>query len=228
MNPTPSGGAKLARISWFTTLFYVLVMYGAFLFIQPELNPLYRYGSEYAVGRMGWLMKLAFFLWGGGMVVFAVAMARGLDARARSTAAIILFAAGGAGVFFAGLFDSDLQIRNVDPPPMWVEGPPSREQQLHAAAGMIGLLSLMAAAGLATRRLRLAGRLESKYRALRILSWLTLAGFFAFLVSVSYGLAGLGQRVFLGLLFAWQLLATWGLSAGAFTASSGLRESQEA
>lgn len=227
MIPAPNRGARgarLARISWLATLFYVLVMYGAFLFIQPELNPLYRYGSEYAVGRMGWLMKLAFFLWGGGMLAFAVAMARGLDARARSTTSIILFAVGGTGVFFAGVFDADLQIRNDDPPPMWVEGSPSDEQQLHAGAGMIGLLSLMAAAGFATRRLRIAGRLGSKYRALRTLSWLTPAAFVAFFVSVSYGLAGLGQRVFLGVLFAWQLLATWGLSVGAFTGPHGPRE----
>lgn len=34
--------------------------------MMAELNPLYRYGSEYSVGRMGWLMKLAFWVWGGG------------------------------------------------------------------------------------------------------------------------------------------------------------------
>lgn len=217
-------GAGLARISWLATFFYVLVMYVAFLFIQPELNPLYRYGSEYAVGRMGWLMKLAFFLWGAGMVAFAVAMAKGLDAPARSRVGIMLFAIGGVGVFTAGIFDSDLQIRNDDPPPVWVEGPPSTEQQLHAAAGMIGLLSLMAAAGFVTRRLRLAGRLGSRYRALRALSWLTPATFVAFFFSVEYGWAGLGQRVFLGVLFAWQLVATWGLSVGAFGAAGGQGE----
>jgi hypothetical protein len=50
--------------------------------------------------------------------------------------------------------------------------------------------------------------------------------FIAFFVSVSYGLAGLGQRVFLGMLFAWQLLATWGLSVGVFRAVGGQSESE--
>lgn len=224
MKPGSTRAAGLARFSWLVTLCYVLVMYVAFLFIQPELDPLYRYGSEYAVGRMGWLMKLAFFLWGWGMLAFGVAMSKGLDAPARSTTAVILFALGGIGVFFAGVFDSDLQTLNADPPPLWVEGPPSGEQQLHAAAGMIGLLSLMAAAGFATRRLRLAGRLRTKYRALRALAWLTPAAFVAFFLFASYGLAGLGQRVFLGILFAWQLLATWGLSVGAFEVGSDRSE----
>ena len=209
-----------AWIAFTGTLFYALVMYVAFPFIQPELNPLYRYGSEYAVGRMGWLMKTAFFSWGIGMAALAVAVARGLDARARSSAAIILFAVGGAGVFAAGVFDSDLQVRNADPPPVWVEEAPSREQMLHGGAGSIGLLSLMAAAAFATRRLRRAGRLRTRYRALQILAWLTPVAFVGFLILVGYGFAGLGQRIFLGLLFAWQLIAAWGLAHGDFSAGS--------
>jgi hypothetical protein len=207
----------LARIAFLSTLFYVLVMYVAFVLIQPELNPLHRYGSEYAVGRMGWLMKLAFFVWGGGLLALALAMIKGLDAESRSRPAVVLFVVGGLGVFFAGVFDADLQVPNEDPPPTWVEGPPSGEQQLHAATGMVGLVSLMIAAGLATRRLRLAGRLERHYRALRTLSWLTPAAFLVFMVLASYGLAGLGQRGFLALMFAWQLIAARGLSLGAFS-----------
>jgi len=69
----------------------------------------------------------------------------------------------------------------------------------------------------ATRRLRLAGRLQPRYRALRILSWLAPVAFLAFMSSIGYGLAGLGQRVFLGLVFAWQLIAARGLEVGAFS-----------
>lgn len=225
MKATPNAGAVPARLAFTGTLFYAVVMYVAFALIQPDLNPLYRYGSEYSVGRLGWLMKLAFFVWGGGMVALAVALARGLDARARSIPAIVLLAVGGAGVFTAGVFDADLQALNADPPPVWVERPPSTEQMVHGAAGSVGLLSLMAAAGFATRRLRRAGRLRSTYRALRILAWLAPIVFFVFLVLVSYGFAGLGQRVFLGLMFAWQLLAAWGLAGGAFTPAADSRAS---
>lgn len=207
----------LAGTAFLSVLLYLVVMYVVFLFVQPELNPLYRYGSEYAVGRGGWLMKLAFFVWGGGLLALALAMTRGLDAESRSRIAVVLFVVGGIGVFFAGVFDSDVQVLNDDPPPVWVEGPPSDEQVLHGAAGMVGLLSLMGAAGFATRRLRLAGRLMSRYRALRLVSWLTPVAFLAFLVSVSYGFAGLGQRIFLGSMFAWQLMFAWGIVEDAFS-----------
>lgn len=215
-NPRRTPGAVLARMSWSATVFYAFVLYVAFAFIQPELNPLHRFGSEYAVGRMGWLMKLAFFVWGGGLVALGLAMAKGLDAAARSNTAIVLFLIGGIGVFLAGVFDADMQIPNPEPPPAWIEAPPSPEQRLHGAAGSLGLLSLMAAAGLASRRLRIAGRLGFRYRSLRALAWLTPVAFVAFIVSVPFGLAGLGQRIFLAVLFAWQLLAAWGISVGAF------------
>lgn len=227
MTTSREPGAALARWAWGTTLFFVVVMYIAFAFIQPELSPLYRYGSEYAVGRAGWLMKLAFFLWGSGMMALGLAMTRGLDAPARSLTAVILFILGGVGVFFAGVFDADLQTRNPDPPPVWLEGPPSREQQLHGAAGMLGLLSLMAAAGFATRRLRRAGRLEGRYRILRALAWLAPLAFVASFIAASNGWAGLGQRVFLGVPLAWQLIAAWGMTEGAFAkqgfAQSGIK-----
>jgi hypothetical protein len=99
MTDTPKWTVALARVALLGTLFHVFVWYVAFVFIQPELNPLYRYGSQYSLGRMGWLMKLAFFVWGGGMLALALAMAKGLDTAARSRTAIILFAVGGAGVF---------------------------------------------------------------------------------------------------------------------------------
>jgi len=218
MTDTPQSIVVLARIAMLGTLFFAFVMYVAFVFIQPELNPVYRFGSEYSVGRMGWLMKVAFFVWGGGLLALALAMAKGLDTASRSKTAIILFAVGGVGVFFAGVFDSDLQVLNENPPPIWVEAPASDEQLLHDAAGMVGLLSLMAAAGFATRRLRRAGRPGSKYRTLRLLSWLTPAAFVAFaMFFVSYGLAGLGQRVFLALMFAWQIIAAHGLATGVFS-----------
>lgn len=207
----------LARVALFGTIFYVIVMYVAFMFIQPDLNPLYRYNSEYSVGRMGWLNKLAFFVWGTGLLALAFAMARGLDKAARSKTAMILFIIGAIGVSLAGVFDSDLQVLNENPPPVWVEAPPSHEQMLHAGAGMVALLSLMVGAGFATRRLRLAGRLGPKYRLMRLLAWLTPISFITFMFFFApIGLTGLGQRIFLGFMFAWQIMAAYGLSTGAF------------
>lgn len=219
MTDTPKSIAALARVALLGTLFYVFVMYVAFLFIQPELNPLYRFNSQYSLGRMGWLMKLAFFVWGGGMLALALAMAKGLDTASRSRTAIILFTVGGVGVFLAGVFDADLQVLNQNPPPRWIEAdPPSGEKVIHAISGMIGFLSLMAGAGFATRRLRLAGRLGSRYYILRYLAWLIPAAFLAFAFFFApYGLAGLGQRISGAFIFAWLIIAAQGLATGAFS-----------
>lgn len=229
MNAVPIFSARVAIAG---TIFFAVVMYIVFAFIQPELNPLHRFGSEYAVGRGGWLMKGAFFAWAAGVLSLAVAMAKGLDPEARSRGAVILLGLSAAGLLAAGVFDTDLQVPNDNPPPLWVEPPPSDEHMRHVAGSFVFFLSLMSAAGLASRRLRLAGRLRGVYRALRHLSWLSPLTFVAFAAYfVPQGLAGLGQRIFLLVLFAWVVLAARGIETSAFLrtpsrgAGEGLRPS---
>lgn len=212
-----SNAIGLARFAVAATGFFFVVMYIAFLFIQPELNPLHRYGSEYAVGRAGWLMKLNFFVWGAGLFAFASSMAKGLDPAAKSHIAIVLFMLAAVGIVLSGIFDSDLQVRNPDPPPRWIEPPPSDEQIVHAAAGLAAFFCLMPGAGLVSRRLRVAGRLSGSYRLLRPLSWLMPVAFIAMAIGFHpLGLAGLGQRIFLAVVFTWVILAARGLANGAF------------
>ena len=207
----------LARIAMWATIFFFVVMFVAFVFIQPELNPLYRFGSEYAVGRMGWLMKLNFFVWGAGLIAFALSMAYGLDSDAKSRIAIILFVLAGAGIFLSGVFDSDLQVLNENPPPKWIEPAPSDEQILHIIVGLAAFFCLFPGAGLVTRRLRIADRLSGKYRLLRPISWLLPVMFFvSFFVFHSVGYVGLGQRIALIFIFAWVILAARGMEKGAF------------
>jgi hypothetical protein len=209
---------RYARLAIAGTAFFAVVMYVAFAFIQPELNPLHRFGSEYAVGRGGWLMKAEFFAWAAGILSLAVAMAKGLDSEARSRSAVVLLGLAAAGLLAAGIFDTDLQVVNDNPPPPWVEPPPSDEQMRHVGGSFVFFLSLMLAAGLASRRLRLAGRLRGVYRALRHLAWLAPVSFVAFVVYfVPQGLAGIGQRIFLLVLFAWVVLAGRGIETGAFS-----------
>ena len=218
MPNAPKQVVLCARITMAGTAFFFSVMYIAFVFIQPDLNPVHRFGSEYSVGEMGWLMKVAFFVWSGALLSFALALAKGLDSESRSYLAVVLFVIGALSIFFAGVFDSALQVLNSNPPPLWVKGPSSDENNVHTIASMVGLLSLMIAIGVTSRRLRLSGRLQSRYRPLRLLSWLTPAAFVAMAtLFASYGLIGLGQRIFLVLMFAWLLIAARGLAEGAFS-----------
>ena len=214
--------SRCARIAIAGTLLFGAVMFVAFVFIQPELSPLHRYGSEYAVGRAGWLMKAAFFAWGAGILSLAVALAKGLDPEARSRIGVALFVLAALGLAVSGAFDSDLQVPNADPPPPWIEPPPSDEQKLHALGGFLFFLPFMAGAGVVSRRLRRAGRLGGAYRWLRYLAWLLPLSFVAFaMYFVPNGLAGLGQRIFLLLLFAWVVLAARGVETGAFRRREG-------
>lgn len=91
--------------------------------------------------------------------------------------------------------------------------PPSDEQILHAAAGLVAFFGLVPGAGLVSCRLRVAGRLSGSYRWLRPLSWLMPVRFIAMAVVFHpRGFAGLGQRIFLVLAFTWVILAARGLA----------------
>ena len=43
-------------------------------FLKPELAPSWRMISEYEIGRYGWMMRLAFFCWGGSVLSLVVAL----------------------------------------------------------------------------------------------------------------------------------------------------------
>jgi len=43
-------------------------------FLEPEFDPSWRMISEYALGRYGWMMTLAFFCWGGSVLALLVAL----------------------------------------------------------------------------------------------------------------------------------------------------------
>jgi hypothetical protein len=210
--------ANYARITIAGVCIFMVTMYVAFVFIQPELDPIQRFGSEYVHGRMGWLMRIAFFCLAGGLLSFAAAMTAGLDAMTRSSTAAILFALGALGILLSGIFDTDLQIpamdsrrRRVDPAAV------SQHHMVHLGAGVGAFLSIVLGIAIATRRLQRAGRLHGEFRGLILLSWLaplTLVVFNVWLIPA--GFAGLGQRVFLAVVFAWLLLAARGFVKSAF------------
>lgn len=204
-----------ARVTTAGVGLFVVVMYVAFVFIQPELNPLQRFGSEYVVGTAGWLMKIAFFCLAAALIALVLAMALGLDPETRSPTGMILFTVGALGILFAGIFDTDLQVRTATG---WGEASAvSKEHVAHFVSGVIAFMSLLPAMAVVSHRWWRAGVLRNGYIWLVYLSWLAPVGFIAFNVwFIPAGLAGLGQRLFLGLVFAWLLLASRAFLKGAF------------
>ncbi len=76
-------------------------------FVQPELNPIARFISDYANGRLGWLIKLGFLAGGVGTVAIAVGMQRSLAPGKRVGASVVLMTLVGLvamnGLYFVGV-----------------------------------------------------------------------------------------------------------------------------
>jgi hypothetical protein len=71
--------------------------------LEPEFQPSWRMISEYATGRYGWIMRVAFFAWAASCFALALALARQLPPIA--TALLFLE---GIGLLGAGAFSTDL------------------------------------------------------------------------------------------------------------------------
>jgi len=138
-------------------LVFVTIM-AAFHFIQPELNPVTTFGSQYALGQMGWLMNVGSLAFATGVAALALAFVRVQDS---SRAGNVLLGSSAFGLLIGGLF-------NVDPP----GAEPTPSGLVHLLAGLLTFLCMIPAAILLSRGLNLVDRLRGGYRMLHGLSWL--------------------------------------------------------
>src|SRR5262245_43532950 len=94
-----------ARITfWAAALFLVLL--AALHIIKPEYDPSWRMVSEYAIGRFGWAMQLAFF----SLAIASVCAISTLWAQLRSTIdfiGLLLLLVAATGMVIGGIFPSD-------------------------------------------------------------------------------------------------------------------------
>lgn len=79
-------------------------------FLEPEIDPSWRWISEFALGRVGWLMSVAFFFWGGAVLALLIAIWPSLHGVtgwiSRGWLALISTALVGAGIFVTDPTDS--------------------------------------------------------------------------------------------------------------------------
>ena len=173
-------------------------------FVQPELDPLRRFGSEYSAGRMGWLMRVAFFFMSAGLAATATAIGFTARGSSRSRSAGVLLWISSLGIFLSGVFNADLQGTSV-----------TGTGIAHDLAGFVAFLTLLPAMIIVSRSLRTEGVPSGAYYALKVLAWTSLILFAAFLFYFSAnGLAGLGQRIFLLSIFAWLFVTVLGVRTG--------------
>lgn len=195
----------------FSLLIFIML---AFHFIQPELNPMTRFGSEYVVGRLGWIMNIAFFCFAGGLLSLAFAFSWGLKPQNRSRPGSILFVLSAIGILGAGLFNTHLQGEQ-----------PTTAGIIHALSSLFAFLTMIPAMFIFSRKLRLGDLLKGKYKALRYLPWvITLLFLSMMFVFEALNMVGLGQRLFLFVLFYWLFLSSWGLQKGAFASDKDLHK----
>jgi hypothetical protein len=182
--PRRAAGLAIGLVSAFIAVLAVLVV------AEPEIDPTWRWISEYELGHIGWAMSLAFFLWGAGAASLLVAVRPFLHSRiARGWLLLMAVSLVGAGIF------------RTDPT---VGGERTTAGQLHDVFGMFTvftfpIMATVLASSLA-RDPAWAGARKLLFRATSF-TWLapaSLAVTVAVSVAVTHAPSGFGPQVAAG------------------------------
>jgi hypothetical protein len=178
------------------TLFVMIVF--ALHFLRPDLNPISRPVSRYAVGPYSFLMATAFFSLGVGSLALVVGLYQGIAPAARSSIGLTFLGLWGIGALISMIFRMD------------VEGAlPTLAGTIHDISGPLMFLSLTLGVILVSWRFRLDDRWRPYFRIAMMLWVLILVGFVATFLSfiTGSGLLGVIQRFTLTMMVSWMLLA---------------------
>src|SRR5215211_356099 len=199
LSPSLRTRTQLARIATVAIVgvAYFVVIIVVLHFLRPDLNPIRRPTSEYAVGQYGFLMSSAFFSISLASFALVIGLHQGISQRARSQVGLGLLGVWGVGVLIAMSFP-------IDP-----EGAPQTiSGTIHRINGPLAFLSLTAGTILVSRRFKQDGLWRPIHRTAVILSLVMLAAFIATILNIATasGFAGLSQRIFLVAFVTWFLL----------------------
>ncbi len=116
----------------FTVLFLVLLI--VLHFIKPEIDPSWRFISEYEIGQYGWIMHLAFFT----LAFSQIALIAAIQSQLKNIGGRIglgLLAINIVGLFLAGIFTSDSIATGT--------ATITKTGQLHNLGGALGIAGLL-------------------------------------------------------------------------------------
>lgn len=167
----PSLAARLALLGTGGVLVLLLLLHR----IKPELDPSWRFLSEYAIGRNGWIMALAFELWAASCAMLCLPLWRETPARIGRVGVCVLFISAVA-LAVAGMFPQDPVTARPD------ELTP--QGNVHAIASMIGIPAIPIAALLIGIGLARSAPSRAPYRTLPL--WLAHATWLSLLVMAAY------------------------------------------
>lgn len=209
--PLTATSALSARVSLASAATFLVVV-AALHAIKPELDPSWRFVSEYAIADYGWLMMFAFLSLSLSCVTSFIAIRSQVEtATGRIGLAVLLAVA--AALAAAGIFAMDPITARPDE--LTTHG------NLHGLASMVGIPGLPIAALLVTRSLAVNQAWSSAHRSLRWtahLTWITLLlmfGTIAVMLPQSGGtfgpdvLIGWPNRLLVGAYSAWLIAVGW-------------------
>ncbi len=201
--------SRLATVGVAGVLYFALTLV-AMHFIQPELDPIDHTGSEYATGRLGWLMDLAFLAAGASIMATAVGLHRSLAPGRHVRTSVALLAVVGIGFAASGVFPAD--VPRVDGTVAY-----TFSGKMHALAGFLAFLSLIVGTSMLGGVFARDARWRSSAGITRWFARLILLGFISFMVAAiihppgTGGMAGLVQRIFVSLVLTWLVVLAVGL-----------------
>ena len=187
---------QLEALAWVGiagTVFFTLAVIGLH-FLRPDYNPVTRFMSEFAVGRYGYVMTIAFFALGLGSLALALGIRRGVAPSRAKSAGSFLLGIFGIGVFLAGIFPTDLQ-----------GSPATTAGTIHDTASLISFVVLISAIFLNSRGFKRDLAWTSYHAASLVMGFAALVTFVLFFISFNSGWLGIGQRAFAAVILLWLL-----------------------
>jgi Protein of unknown function (DUF998) len=200
MEPGPASErslvSRLASISLASiTIFAILII--MLHFLRPDLDPLQRPTSEYAVGQYGYLMTAAFFCMSIATFTLVIILNKKMRGKARSIIGLILLTTWGVAVLIAMIFPID------------AEGAlPTTAGKIHKTNGPVAFLSLALGVLFVSLWFKHDENMRLLYPAALILSLIMLLIFVCVGISfrMKLGFVGILQRIYLVIVITWFLL----------------------
>jgi hypothetical protein len=200
--PASDKVVKRSPISWLMFISLTGIIIFAILiiilhFLRPDLDPLQRPTSEYAVGNYGYLMTVAFFCMSMASFALVMSLNKTMHGRAKSGIGLVLLTIWAFAVLIAMLFP-------IDP-----EGAlPTTTGKIHKTNGPVGFLCLALGVLLVSSRFKHDENMRSLHPITIILSLLMLLIFLSVGLSfrMELGFIGLLQRIYLIIVIIWFLL----------------------
>ncbi len=173
--------------------------------LQPEKHPFDTLASQYANGRLGWLMVLGFVVAGIGTLAVAEGLRRTLAPGRWTTVSVALMAAAGVGLVGTGAFVEDIPL---------TDGTVSYtfSGQLHGLFSVVMFVSLITVAFTLSVLFARDPRWADFAPTTRLFAWAILAlyvistGTWLLFPPGTGGIAGLTQRLFGASFLVWLFL----------------------